>query len=636
MLERIQLHSCKERAIQKKINPSVLYIISPSDGSSGSGILIDIDRKLVITNEHITKGSDQVRVFFPAYDYGGEIIKEKEFYQLKVTEVVKILERTGYVTKGRVIAEDTESDLAIVRVDGLPASVKQIDYEESYDYTPLYEKRAVHIIGHPNDQRDLLWQWDAAHFQKVDQDTITLDASAWFGNSGGPVVDGMGVLIGIAKSISHSGETYAVSMPPIINLLNAIENRFIFCITNGAESAVDYKIKWYEDEDWKPYTLEPGAFEPHMKREDEYFANNYKGYPKIQFGSTEQDNNVEYPLIARLEYFANDAKERINPDLDGVSYQFRIESGSKLKLFERRKMLWIANHATHPVNYMMQWKAGAIHKKSFKLSSGEVIPHWGPPAETYSPKKELPTYPRIEFDFYASGNLTQMTMEQLPTEYDYFDMEANKKHLILNYEENKDYFSTSIQSSKGTLPAHYHFTTERVATEHLGEQDVVKLVRFGLSPRSSYVQKNWLPFADWNWKVWVAIILLALGGVILREILPKKTAIFSLQNNTDTIVNYVVKWNKDEEWSSDAVEPGEELTHWNKGAPKKGYPLVGFDLVVDNENGQDVHTQTLETNTRHLGRKSVDNIGREDARKYHFEFDSETATLKLCDSEAYD
>ena len=57
-------------------------------------------------------------------DENGKLIKEREFY-LKSRSVLK---RLGYYPQGHVVAKNVETDLVIIRLDGLPETARQIDW----------------------------------------------------------------------------------------------------------------------------------------------------------------------------------------------------------------------------------------------------------------------------------------------------------------------------------------------------------------------------------------------------------------------------------------------------------------------------------------------------------------------------
>ncbi len=98
---------------------SVMWIVNPGMGE-GSSILIDKKFKLAITNAHITGKQSKVDIYFPAPDEKGELIKDCNFYLTSGG----VLKRLGYYTKGHVVAKNEKIDLAIIRLDGLPETVR--------------------------------------------------------------------------------------------------------------------------------------------------------------------------------------------------------------------------------------------------------------------------------------------------------------------------------------------------------------------------------------------------------------------------------------------------------------------------------------------------------------------------------
>ena len=172
--------------IYNKTLRSLVWVVSKT--GKGSGVLIDGELKLAVTNHHVVKDKDsgeviEVAVFFPARDKRGVLIDDRNFYLNK--DNLRILSRLGYATTGRVIAQDPKIDLAIVQLDGLPDTAQEIAHNLSYP-THLYMNKPdqVQIFGNPGGLK--LWKWAAGFFQNVDQGMIKINAGIYKGNSGGP------------------------------------------------------------------------------------------------------------------------------------------------------------------------------------------------------------------------------------------------------------------------------------------------------------------------------------------------------------------------------------------------------------------------------------------------------------------
>ena len=89
---------------------SVMWIVNPGI-SEGSGVLIDKKFRLAVTNAHVTGEQNTIDVYFPAPDENGELIKDRNFYLTNSG----VLKRLSYYTKGRVVAKNDKTDLAIIK-----------------------------------------------------------------------------------------------------------------------------------------------------------------------------------------------------------------------------------------------------------------------------------------------------------------------------------------------------------------------------------------------------------------------------------------------------------------------------------------------------------------------------------------
>ena len=174
---------------------AVMWIVNPGIGE-GSGVLFDRQFKLAVTNAHVTDTSQAVDVYFPASDESGKLIKERDFY-LKSRSVLK---RLGYYTKGHVVAKNVETDLTIIRLDGLPEIARQIDW--GFTTPTINTGELVYILGNPGG-RDL-WHWKLGQFQNDYGKLLHIQSDVFGGNSGGPVLNKQGILLGIiARSDRH-------------------------------------------------------------------------------------------------------------------------------------------------------------------------------------------------------------------------------------------------------------------------------------------------------------------------------------------------------------------------------------------------------------------------------------------------
>ena len=190
---------------------AVMWIVN-SDMGEGSGVLFDKRFKLAVTNAHVTGEQNTIDVYFPAPDEKGELIKDRNFY-LTSSDVLK---RLGYYTKGHVVARNEKTDLAIIRLDGLPETAREIDWNFTTPATNAGD--LVYILGNPSGQD--LWRWTLGEFLKDHGDFLHIQSDVFGGNSGGPVLNKQGVLLGIVARSDRHMNALAIPVRHISGLLS--------------------------------------------------------------------------------------------------------------------------------------------------------------------------------------------------------------------------------------------------------------------------------------------------------------------------------------------------------------------------------------------------------------------------------
>ena len=159
---------------------AVVWIVNPGIGE-GSGVLIDKKFKLAVTNAHVPETQNAIDVYFPALDENGELIRDRNFY---LTSSI-VLKRLGYYTKGHVVAKNEKTDLAIIKLDGLPETAREIDWNFNTPITNTGD--LVYILGNPGGQD--LWRWTLGEFLNDHGDFLHIQSDVFGGNSGGPVLN---------------------------------------------------------------------------------------------------------------------------------------------------------------------------------------------------------------------------------------------------------------------------------------------------------------------------------------------------------------------------------------------------------------------------------------------------------------
>jgi len=179
------------KSIFKNYVNSVVFLYNPTEGeeSLGAGFLVH-ESGVILTNWHVTKGTKEIFVWPLPKDGSVEtdvLFKEIDPYF------------------GSVLAENETQDLALIKVSGLPASVKLVELGSNTD---VEIGDLVYAIGHPNGlpwnftngmitqiRKNKKWVYEdkSEHLATVIQTQTPISP----GNSGGPLFSESGKIIGI-------------------------------------------------------------------------------------------------------------------------------------------------------------------------------------------------------------------------------------------------------------------------------------------------------------------------------------------------------------------------------------------------------------------------------------------------------
>lgn len=183
------------RRVAESVEPSVVHIevVTPgisSNGSSGSGWVYDADGHIV-TNAHVVAGADVIRV---------------EFHD-------------GYLTQAELVAADAHTDIAILRVrphEGLIAAARATGKRVS-------KGDRVFTFGSPFGFKFSMTEGIVSGLGRSPRtggsgvfrgtgftNFIQTDAAVNPGNSGGPVVDVNGRVIGMSVAIATGRQTQSI------------------------------------------------------------------------------------------------------------------------------------------------------------------------------------------------------------------------------------------------------------------------------------------------------------------------------------------------------------------------------------------------------------------------------------------
>lgn len=198
--------------VYQRVSPSVVFIttqvlvrnyfsVVPEEGA-GSGFVLDTSGN-ILTNYHVVEGAQQITVSF-----GG----------------------SGKAFPATVVGADPRNDLAVLRVDAPAESLQPVELGSSHD---LQVGQWAIAIGNPFGQFDRTLTTGVISalnrtLEGEDSRTITgviqTDAAINRGNSGGPLLDSSGRVIGINSAIfsptgSSAGVGFAVPVDTIKRVL---------------------------------------------------------------------------------------------------------------------------------------------------------------------------------------------------------------------------------------------------------------------------------------------------------------------------------------------------------------------------------------------------------------------------------
>lgn len=184
------------KALYDRAVRSCVFLVAPTKDGMGVGVLIDADRRLVLTTVGANGEPDRMYAQFPARDRDGAILTDKKKYIERLP--------AGAAIKGTVVHADRAAGLAVVRLDKVPADTPTI---------PLARESAeagspVLRIGHSADEAFASAAGEVRGFGTMPLGggpvTLELTDRKHTGGPGWPVIDGRGRLVGVTDA-KHAG-----------------------------------------------------------------------------------------------------------------------------------------------------------------------------------------------------------------------------------------------------------------------------------------------------------------------------------------------------------------------------------------------------------------------------------------------
>ncbi len=216
------------KEIYQRVSPGVVFILASEGnraGSAGTGSIIREDG-LVITNAHIFTRKDSSRLVSNIW-----VFLRPE----KVTGSHKKDLARRY--KGEIVAYDLKLDLALVKIIKVDVPLAQVGFGDS---EKIVVGDQAYAIGHP--EQGGLWSLTTGVIsaQRSDyagvkgKNLFQTEASINRGNSGGPLLDEQGAMIGINSLIARKADdglaitavNFAIKSRVALRWLNRVGYRF--------------------------------------------------------------------------------------------------------------------------------------------------------------------------------------------------------------------------------------------------------------------------------------------------------------------------------------------------------------------------------------------------------------------------
>jgi S1-C subfamily serine protease len=185
--EALDAYSRVITTVADRLRPNVVNLQSTRNGGSGSGIVFDA-QGLILTNHHVVARTNDVRVRF----------------------------HDGRETRGRVTGNDPWTDLAIVRSDATHGVAAEFG-----DSARLRVGQLVVAIGSPLGFESTVTAGVISATGRtlrsvggnLVDNVIQTDAALNPGNSGGPLVDGRGRVIGVNTAVIQPAQGLCFAIP---------------------------------------------------------------------------------------------------------------------------------------------------------------------------------------------------------------------------------------------------------------------------------------------------------------------------------------------------------------------------------------------------------------------------------------
>lgn len=209
-----------EKVYQKALASTVWIVVPVGQNRymSGTGSLVDLQKKLILTNFHVVADKDEALVFFP--------IIQKDKGKTRVVPERDAYTKGGKAIKGKIVARESKKDLALIQLEAVPEGAKAMPRaREGPD-----PGQRLHSIGNPG-ASDALWVYTSGTCRQVyhkkfvagskragdngfevDARIVETQSPVNSGDSGGPVVNDKGELVAVTQGHLEDSQARLVSI----------------------------------------------------------------------------------------------------------------------------------------------------------------------------------------------------------------------------------------------------------------------------------------------------------------------------------------------------------------------------------------------------------------------------------------
>ena len=192
----------------------IVIPVGPTRARTGSGSLIDANRRLILTNFHVVGDDETGFVSFPIFQ-NGKLVAEREAYRAP-----------GRRIPAKVVARDPKRDLAVLQLEGpVPTEARAVKLAKDSPSPGQH----VHSIGNPG-ASGALWVYTEGSVRQVyhnkihsmDRDSgkafdidariVETQSPVNAGDSGGPVVNDRGELVAVVHGHLSDAQARSVSI----------------------------------------------------------------------------------------------------------------------------------------------------------------------------------------------------------------------------------------------------------------------------------------------------------------------------------------------------------------------------------------------------------------------------------------